>query len=197
MPKGHKSTAQQRRRVRRYVRDLLADEPLLSVREVMRRAASDGLDYPWGDGWWAEQVRVVRTWHGIAMTPDEIRASANRGYYETKAELIHAEAAAAQRDADQTEVQLDGAKRLAAAVIKAAWDDADRILRPGFDRLSAPDRARIKYSVAWLQSPDSTCHWCDLLEVDPDMVASMSASKHGRPRFSEAEIEYLAQEINE
>ena len=197
MPKGDKSTAKQRRLVRRYVRELLADEPLLSVREVIRRATADGLDYPWGHEWWTQQVQVVRTWHGITMSAHDLRAAAVRTYYDSKAELIRAEAEAAQRDANPADVQLDGAKRLAAAVLKAAWDDADRLLRPGFDRLSAPDRARIKYSVAWLQSPDSTCHWCDLLEVDPDMVASMSASKHGRPRFSEAEIEYIAQEIDQ
>lgn len=88
-------------------------------------------------------------------------------------------------------IDLYAAKRLAADILRDAWDTANQ--RPSSAHKSTRYGARatdfqIRYSQAWLQTPGATAVWCDLLGVDADEVASISRQRHGKPSFSRSEI---------
>lgn len=90
------------------------------------------------------------------------------------------------------EVTITAAKRLATDLISEAVAMAGRRqTRGNQDARYSGTRAPsfdVRYAQAWLQTPSATAMWCDLIGVDPDVLASWSEKRHGRPTFSSQEI---------
>lgn len=91
------------------------------------------------------------------------------------------------------EIDYTAAKRLAADVLRDAWETAGKRPSSGhkgavYSGTRAPS-FHVRYAQAWLQTPDATAVWCDLLDVDPDELAKLSRQRHGRPTFATQEIQ--------
>ena len=160
----------ERHRFIAYARERLAEDPALSSTQVAKMARADGMTLKRSNGWIVDAVYTARKQMGIrngrALTPKQPR----------------------RNEPDFADIpDLDGPKRLAAAVIELAVKDA------GTEHLQnerKPLKARL--AAAWLQSPECTAVWAGALGVDSDAIASRSEIMHGRPTFSRAELEVLS-----
>lgn len=99
------------------------------------------------------------------------------------------------------EVTEYAARRMAADVIREAWETAGK--RKSNENSSihqsatrAPSFA-VRYAQAWLQTPDATALWCGILDVDPDTLRARSRQRHGVPEFSHEEIISFRNQIAE
>jgi len=82
-----------------------------------------------------------------------------------------------------------GAQRLAIALLTATWADAGKRPSPNKDNSTQAPPMVVKLAQAWLQSPDVTAKYCEIIGIDPDHVAALSLRRHGRPTFTRAELE--------
>lgn len=82
-----------------------------------------------------------------------------------------------------------GAQRLAIALLTATWADAGKRPSPNKDNSTQAPPMVVKLAQAWLQTPDVTAKYCEILGIDPDQVAALSLSRHGRPTFTRKELE--------
>jgi len=92
----------------------------------------------------------------------------------------------------------DALKRMAADILKMAWDvasgkvgDTRMAGRAGSEFGQAVAAVYRKYDAAWLQNPDATALWAGILGIDPEVIAERSRARHGDPTLTEEEKEVL------
>lgn len=81
-----------------------------------------------------------------------------------------------------------GARRLAIAVLTSAWADAGKRPSRTKDNATQAPGIVVRYAQAWLQTPDATAKWCEIIDIDPELVASLSRRRHGRPKITPKEM---------
>lgn len=147
----------------------------------------------------AAQARWLGTWRGGSIESEHKRSKAS------KARLQHA---MQTYDCNAPNIDIatppptpgvndpDNAKRFAVDVIRQAIDEADRLRYASskFGQDVSTKMVHWKYAAAWLQTPSATEVYCGLADIDADDLAEWSEQRHGRPRFSEAELRYYYQQ---
>lgn len=181
-----------------FIAEKITEYPHYCAQELADMAAEElSEELPHGFSLWHRHLEIVRRRLKIKADPRIIheRSQQRRRDEEDRMREIQ-DHIAANVPGDMAEISRIPVQRLAASMLRNAWDDADRMLRPRFSEASPSVRAEIKYSAAWLQMPNLTAKWCECLGIDPEMVASMSRRKHGVPRFDEAEKLHLQRAVS-
>lgn len=155
-------------------------------------ARRKGHDVPYSSTWWQDRMKNAREKLGLKSEPTKGQSSKSyrQKILDLKEDIRNAEEQASKIKIEQREADLDGARSLAIAMIKLAYEDASA------ERLStSTDSLQARYARAWLQDPDATALWCGLADLDGDVLAERSYFEHGRPRITPEEIAYIRERL--
>lgn len=174
-----------REMLERYQRD---PSSAPSLNQLYRRAQLAGIAPEASFAYWSRIYRRLRREMGIS------RRLRRRVYDDTDPmgltplDEVHAVDYKDLSPNERAVYNFVGARRLAMAVLASAWADAGKRASPMKDNATQAPSMVVRYAQAWLQTPGATAIWCEILDIDPELVASLSRRRHGRPTFSKGEI---------
>lgn len=178
-------TALIREMLERYQRDPSSSP---SLNQLYRRAQLAGIAPEASFAFWSRIYRKLRREMGIS------KRLRRRVYHDTDPlgltplDEVHAVDYKELSPNERSVYNFVGARRLAMAVLASAWADAGKRPSPIKDNATQAPSMVVRYAQAWLQTPGATAKWCEILDIDPELVASLSRRRHGRPTFSRGEI---------